>query len=45
MLEFDFEGASTPIGPSGPCSELIFLDDIVYESWMGFSSLLCIESF
>ena len=21
----DFEGANTPIGPSGPCSELIYL--------------------
>ena len=36
MLEFDFEGASTPIGPNGPLFEVIFLDDTVYESWMSF---------
>ena len=27
------------MGLSGPHSKLIFLDDMVYEGWMGFSSL------
>ena len=30
-LELDFEGASTPMGFSGPRFELIYYDDIVYE--------------
>ena len=42
ILEFDYEGASTPMGSStlmglnGPHSELIFLDDTIYEGWMGY---------
>ena len=27
----DFEGASTPMGPNGPCSKLIYHDDTIYE--------------
>ena len=30
ILEFDSEGASTPMGPNGPHYELIFLDDMIY---------------
>ena len=29
-------GPLVPIGPSGPRSKLIFLDDKVYEGLMGF---------
>ena len=36
ILELDSEGASTPMGPSGPRSKLIYHDDIVYESWIDF---------
>ena len=36
ISEFDYEGVSTLMGPDGPCSELIFLDDMVYEDWMAF---------
>ena len=36
ISKFDFEGANTLMGPSGPYFELIFLGDIVYEGWMGF---------
>ena len=35
ILKFDLEEVSTLIGPSGPHSKLIFLDDMVYDSWMG----------
>ena len=35
-LEFDYEGASTPMGPNGPHFELIFLDGMVYEGWMSY---------
>ena len=35
ILEFDLEEVSTLVGPSGPRSKLIFLDDMVYDSWMG----------
>ena len=24
------------MGPNGPCSELIYHNDIVYEGWIGF---------
>ena len=34
-LELDFEGASTPMGLSGPRFELIYYDDIVYEGSIG----------
>ena len=34
--KFDFKGASTPMGPSGLHSELIFFDDMIYKGWMGF---------
>ena len=34
--ELDSEGANTPIGPSGPRSKLIFLDDTLCEGWMVF---------
>ena len=27
----DFEGASTPMGPNGSCSKLIYYDDMIYE--------------
>ena len=36
ILEFDYEGASTPTGPNGPRFELIFFDDMIYEGWMSF---------
>ena len=36
ILEFDYEGASTPMGPSDPCFELIILDDTVYKDLMSF---------
>ena len=36
ILEFDYEGASTPMGSSSPQSKLLFLDGTVYEGWMGF---------
>ena len=29
-------GANNPMGPNGSHFKLIFLDDIVYEGWMGF---------
>ena len=35
-FKFYYEGASTPMCPSGPHSELIFLDDMIYDGWMGF---------
>ena len=31
ILEFDYEGANTLIGPNNLHSKLIFLDDTVYE--------------
>ena len=31
FLELDYEGASIPIGPSDPHSELIYLVDMGYE--------------
>ena len=31
ISEFDYEESSTPMGPSGPCSKLIFIDGTVYE--------------
>ena len=34
-LELDYEGASFPMGPSGPHSELIYLVGIGYENWIG----------
>ena len=36
ISKFDYEGANTLKGSNGPCFELIFLDDTVYESWMSF---------
>ena len=36
ISEFDYEEASTPMGPNGPHSELIFLIGKAYEGWMGF---------
>ena len=36
ISKFDYEGTSTPMGPNGPRSKLIFLDDTVYEGLMGF---------
>ena len=30
------ERANTPIGLNDPCSELIYLDDTVYEGWIDF---------
>ena len=29
-------GSSTLMGLNGPHSELIFLDDTIYEGWMGY---------
>ena len=34
-LELDYEGASIPIGPSGPCSKLIYLVGMDYEGQIG----------
>ena len=31
----DFEEASTPMGPSGPYSKLIYHDSMVYKGWIG----------
>ena len=36
ISKFDYEGANTPMGPNGPRSKLIFLDDMIYKGWMGF---------
>ena len=36
ISKFDYEKANTPMGPSGPRFELIFLDCMLYEGWMGF---------
>ena len=36
ISEFDYEEANDPMGPNGPYFELIFLDDTVYEGWMGY---------
>ena len=36
ISEFDFKGASTLMGHSGPRSKPIFLDDTVYEGWISF---------
>ena len=36
ISKFDYEGASTLMGPSGLHSELIFLVGMAYEGWMGF---------
>ena len=36
MSEFDYEGANTHLGPTGPHSKLIFLYDTVYKGWMGY---------
>ena len=32
--KLDSKGANTPMGPSGPYSELICHDDMVYEGWI-----------
>ena len=32
----DYEGASTPMGPSGPHFELIYLGSMDYEVWIDF---------
>ena len=39
-LELDFEGANTPMGLNGPCSELKYHDDMVYEGWIDFKLTL-----
>ena len=36
ISEFDFEEFNTLMDLSSPQSELIFLDGMVYEGWMGF---------
>ena len=36
ISKFDYEGASTPMGPNDSRSELIFLDDTVYEGYISF---------
>ena len=36
ISKFDYEGASTLMGPSGPHSEIIFLVSTTYEGWIGF---------
>ena len=33
-LEFDYEGASTPMGPNGPRSALIYHGGTIYEYWI-----------
>ena len=35
-LELDYEEVSTPMGPNGPCSELIYLVGMDYEGQIGF---------
>ena len=30
----NYEGANTPMVPSGPYSELMYHDDMVYEGWI-----------
>ena len=35
-LELDYEGASIPISPNGPCYKLIYLVGTNYEGWIGF---------
>ena len=32
ISKFDYERASTPMGPNGSCTELIFLNGTVYEN-------------
>ena len=38
--ELDYERASTPMGPNGPRSELIYHDDMVYKGWISSRSIL-----
>ena len=33
--KLEFEGASTPMGPSDPCFKLIYHDDMDYEGQIG----------
>ena len=36
ISKFDYERASTPVGPNGPYYQVKFLDDMVYDGWMSF---------
>ena len=36
ILEFDYEETNTHMDSYGSHSELIFLDDTIYEGWMDF---------
>ena len=38
--ELNFEGANTPMSPSGPHSKLIYHDDTVYEGQISFRFIL-----
>ena len=36
----DYERASTSVDHNDPCFEFIYHDDIVYEGWIDFRSIL-----